>query len=157
MANPLWRISFILCLWISWDIEVILGQSDSLQIGDSTDQLAAISSIPPTGPSPTGALLRSMTFPGWGQFYNKKPVKAVILMLLEVGLFTGVLLEREQSPLTGLTPAGSRLLFGLIGVHIYGITDAYVDAHLVDFDTPDVFGHRRWNKPAVMVGFRVTW
>lgn len=156
MPNQFWLFSLILCLWISWDVDIILGQSDSLQTADGIDPLVLVSSAPPRA-SPSGALLRSTVFPGWGQYYNRKPVKGIILMLLEAGLLTGLLLEREQPPLTGLTPAGGRLLYGLIGVHIYGMTDAYVDAHLADFDTPDVFGHRRWDKPTMMVGFSVTW
>ena len=154
--NPFWLFSLALCIWISWDADIILGQPDFLQNADRIDPLVLVPS-PPTLPSPNGALLRSTTFPGWGQYYNRKPVKGVILLLLEAGLLTGLLLEREAPPSSGLTAAGGRLLSGLIGVHIYGMMDAYVDAHLADFDTPDVFGRRRWDKPTTMVGFRVTW
>lgn len=156
-TSRFFRLGIILCLWTGGHAESIFGQTDSLAVVPRAEQAVVISSAPPFQPSPTGALLRSAAFPGWGQYYNRKPVKGAILLLLEAGLLTAVLLEREQPPLTGLTPIGNRLLFGLIGVHIYGMTDAYVDAHLADFDTPDVFGRRPRDNPTVVVGFKVTW
>ncbi len=43
--------------------------------------------------SPTGALFRSLAFPGWGQFYNKKYFKAAVVFLGESGLIAGAVIE----------------------------------------------------------------
>jgi hypothetical protein len=78
--------------------------------------------------------------------------------LMEAGLLAGVLLERDRTGAGGLTPLGNGLLLGMIGVHIYGMADAYVDAHLADFDRPDAFGRRRLRSPpALMLGLRLCW
>ena len=41
-------------------------------------------------PSPTGAALRSLAFPGWGQVYVKQPLKAVIYAGIEQGFIYGI-------------------------------------------------------------------
>jgi len=38
--------------------------------------------------SPTGAMIRSLLFPGWGQLYNKKYFKAILVFGAEIGLAT---------------------------------------------------------------------
>lgn len=93
--------------------------------------------------SPVGAFLRSAALPGWGQFYNDKSLKGALFIVLQAGLITGVLLERGSSRSGGLTPLGSSLLLGLIGVRVYSMADAYVDAQFSDFDRPDELGQRR--------------
>ncbi|SVD05672.1 uncharacterized protein METZ01_LOCUS358526 [marine metagenome] len=102
-------------------------------------------------PSPTGALLRSTALPGWGQFYNRKPLKGGLFLILQAGLFTGVLLQRDQPRSGGLTPLGNTMLLGLIGVRVFSIADAYVDAHFADFD--DLTGR----STGVALGVGVKW
>ncbi len=110
--------------------------------------------------SPTGALLRSMVVPGWGQFYNGSYIKAGIIGSLESFLiYQTVYYFRRTSRYEDLytndsTNARSSLYQqydryrDLRNQHIWflGITvffsmfDAYVDAHLKNFNvdlTPD--------------------
>ncbi len=92
--------------------------------------------------SPKGAMYRSLFFPGWGQFYNRKFIKSAVVFGLE-GYFAGSIyhfnkmknkyafdddttewyLDRRKSYSWYL---GMAILFSSI--------DAFVDAYLDDFD-----------------------
>jgi hypothetical protein len=110
--------------------------------------------------SPTGALLRSAFVPGWGQFYNGSYIKAGIIGSLESFLiYQTVYYFRRTSRYEDLythDSTGARYSLyqqydryrDLRNQHIWflGITiffsmfDAYVDAHLKNFNvdlTPD--------------------
>ncbi len=111
--------------------------------------------------SPTGALLRSLVVPGWGQLYNDKYIKAGIIAGLETFLIyqTAYYWERTstyEDLYTSDTNDVSRYdkflqydryrdlrnqHIWFLGITVfYSIFDAYVDAHLKNFDvdiTPD--------------------
>jgi hypothetical protein len=111
--------------------------------------------------SPWGAVLRSALLPGWGQFYNESYLKVPIVMGLEGFLVWGIVTENKSfsyysdlydQSITGENPDGNLLykqyreyyryrrdtyaLWGVI-VYILQLADAYVDAHLFDFDVSD--------------------
>jgi len=132
--------------WIMVAPPESFGQPDSVVVGKRPAVVELLHL-----PSPTGALLRSTALPGWGQFYNRKPLKGGLFLILQAGLFTGVLLQRDQAQSGGLTPLGNTMLLGLIGVRIFSIADAYVDAHFADFD------HMTGKKPGVVLGLRAKW
>lgn len=112
-------------------------------------------------PSPLNRALRSAAIPAWGQVTNGKAEKAVLQFGVQAYLLTRIIIEsreggeslRTADRLRGLDSeafAGqisvaeakaddhfSRrrdLLFWWIIAGFYGALDAYVDAHLVDFD-----------------------
>jgi hypothetical protein len=110
--------------------------------------------------SPTGALLRSLVVPAWGQMYNGSYIKAGIIGSLESFLIYQTVYyfrrtSRYEDLYTSDTTSSRYSLFlqydryrDLRNQHIWflGITvffsmfDAYVDAHLKNFDvdlTPD--------------------
>jgi Family of unknown function (DUF5683) len=105
--------------------------------------------------SPTGALLRSAAFPGWGQYYNKKYLKAAIIGLAESILIYQTayywrraskyedLYLNDTSTITRLEKYNSfdryhdlrNQHIWLLGISVfYSMFDAYVDAHLKNFD-----------------------
>jgi hypothetical protein len=98
-------------------------------------------------PSPTGAVIRSMLLPGWGQAYNRNPLKAVIIGGLEEGLIYGVYRQNqlfvdfrrsgEEQIAVSYREDRNRLTWLLAGTLILSMLDAYVDAHLYDFDVSD--------------------
>jgi len=98
-------------------------------------------------PSPGGAALRSLAFPGWGQSYNRRPLKSVIVGAVEEGLIFGIVREHQlfrdarrfndDSAASIYKDQRNRLVWMLAGWLIYSSVDAYVDAHLYDFDVSD--------------------
>jgi hypothetical protein len=100
-------------------------------------------------PDPGGAFRRSAVLPGWGQFYNRRPVRGSVYGALFGGSMA--MAARNWDTALGATGAGSLfwkgsawtrgrnnwlILSGLI--YIFCITDAYVDAHLQTFDVTPV-------------------
>ena len=95
-----------------------------------------------TLPSAHGALLRSTVLPGWGQFYNGRPVKGLFFGAASATALTSVVVEHRRIR-SAPTPEehqdrtarrNSRLLYFALSVAL-AATDAYVDAHLADFGT----------------------
>ncbi len=106
--------------------------------------------------SPTGALFRSIAFPGWGQFYNKKYLKATIVFLGEGSLIAGAVVEwrrmdehkKNFEALPDTNPLktfefnefqyhqDNRNLFLWLtaGVIFISMWDAYADAQLSSFE-----------------------
>lgn len=96
------------------------------------------------GPSPRGALCRSLLIPGWGQLANGRPVKAVFCGVTSAALLTSVVarqraLDEATTPLDHQDRAGRRntglLLLGL-SITLSAL-DAYVDAQLRGFTTAE--------------------
>ncbi len=75
------------------------------------------------------AMLRSLSLPGWGQFYNGKKWKGSFIAALEVGSAVGYVVRRQQIKDLN-TPKRNWFMISTIGVILYSMADAYVDAHL---------------------------
>jgi hypothetical protein len=91
--------------------------------------------------SPTGAMIRAIIFPGWGQLYNKKYFKAVLVFGAEVGLIANSIylnqkLVASHTDVEREFYINNRNLsnWWLIGVILYSVVDAFVDAQLSNFD-----------------------
>ncbi len=101
-------------------------------------------------PSPTGAALRSLVFPGWGQIYVRKPIKAVIYSGIEQAFIYGIYrhhkLFKHHSALGDDNTAEfyrnnrNRQAWYLAAAIIVSVMDAYVDAHLYQFDVSEKLG-----------------
>lgn len=127
----------------------------------TADSSGTINSLSDSGfvmqKSPTGAMLRSVVIPGWGQFYNESYWKIPVVWALS-GWFIYQWTEQNSNYVyykdlyklsllessTGNTQYKSlrdfyrddRDLFAIyLGLtYFLNIIDAYVDAHLFDFD-----------------------
>jgi hypothetical protein len=84
-----------------------------------------------TAKSPMGAMVRSMVVPGWGQWYNERPIKGAIIFSTE--LFLGGAMVYEQRRTLDHQQRNTYFLW-FLGVFLYNIADAYVDAHLYGFE-----------------------
>lgn len=86
---------------------------------------------------PRRAMLRSLVLPGWGQFYNGKKIKGSVIGALEIGSAVAYFVRRDQ-----LQKAGSSernvYFFSTIGIVLYSMADAYVDAYLGKVDWAEV-------------------
>lgn len=95
--------------------------------------------------NPTSALLRSVALPGWGQFYNEKPIKGLIFGSVELGLLSWLIvehLEAEDARHSGDEQAYEvhrqrrlDLIWYTSAAWLFGMLDAYVDAYLYSFDS----------------------
>ncbi len=95
-------------------------------------------------PSPTGAALRSLLFPGWGQVYNRKPLKAVIYSGIEQAFIFGIHRQHElyrhydaiddDNSAEFYRNNRNRQAWYLAAAMIVSVMDAYVDAHMYRFD-----------------------
>ncbi len=101
--------------------------------------------------SPLRSMLRSAVIPGWGQFYTGHPYRGSILFTLEGFLFTFAWAENyradrnwESYQATGESRfleaydrhfnRGRDLMSFALAVFLINIADAYVGAHLYDFE-----------------------
>lgn len=108
--------------------------------------------------SPTGAIVRSIAFPGWGQWYVERYWKAPLFLGATAFTITNVIYQhnqfttrqREYDTTTNQfaksillqqkeNSRNQRDLFAFFTLLIYGVgaIDAYTDAHLFDFTVSD--------------------
>ncbi len=86
--------------------------------------------------SPTSAALRSALIPGWGQFYNGRGLKGMILGTLNfisVGYTLRRYIDMKNSPTNQNVSNFLGALILNIAVWGYTIADAFVDAYLYGF------------------------
>jgi len=97
--------------------------------------------------SPTGALIRSAVFPGWGQMYNGKWFKAMLVVGIETGLAGNAMLMNQK--IIQSQTADERdfyrhhrgtFIWWFAGVYFLNMLDAFVDAHLFEFDVSPELG-----------------
>ena len=137
----------LVCGWASL-LLVLFAERPACATEAETDSTRIVPSVLSTEaatlPSAHGALLRSAVLPGWGQFYNGRPVKGLIFAAASATALTSVVVEHRRIR-SAPTPEehqnrtarrNSRLLYFALSVALAAI-DAYVDAHLADFgDVP---------------------
>ena len=96
---------------------------------------------------PTGAMIRSAVFPGWGQLYTRHYIKSGIFFCLESGLVLSALMEDKKAQDAYATnyveyidriDRRNQYIWWTVGVVVYSMIDAYVDAHLFNFDEDNV-------------------
>jgi len=111
-----------------------------------TPPLEAAEPGPEEGPSPTGALLRSIVLPGWGQVANGQWLKGGLFFTAYGGFIAwGVSINQDlqdakgnpdvtEAELSSLT-SSRNAKYWLAGLTLFlSAVDAYVDAHLNHFD-----------------------
>jgi len=136
----LFLIFIIYILLICFDNDSILAQVNvqSLVRQDSSRNML---------PSPKGAMIRSIIFPGWGQWYNKKKLKAGLVFLTETGII-GTAFYWQNKKQNAQNPDDEEFYLDnrnlafwyLSGVVLLSMADAYVDAHLAGFDVSPELG-----------------
>ncbi|MBL7997995.1 MAG: hypothetical protein JNL32_05095 [Candidatus Kapabacteria bacterium] len=109
--------------------------------------------------SPTGAVLRSLALPGWGQFYNESYFKAGMFAAAAVSIGSIIVWNHSRfvsatsryDALTTDDPLRDRTFrekefyrdqrdvagLWMLGIYALSCVDAYVGAHLYNFDVSD--------------------
>ncbi|MFZ5516404.1 MAG: DUF5683 domain-containing protein [Candidatus Zhuqueibacterota bacterium] len=95
--------------------------------------------------SPNGAMIRSLIIPGWGQWYNKKKLKAVVVFGTETGILINSIYLNQMTQKSTTTAEREYYLnnrnlsnWWLVGALLFSVADAFVDAQLSDFDESPV-------------------
>ena len=108
---------------------------------------------------PTAAMLRSAFVPGWGQFYNGKWLKGTVIAGVEIGLITNAVVlhqymkQAETQADRDFYWDNRNLSLWWLGASIlYSMADAYVDAHLSDFDGGPELSFQHRTKPFFFTG-----
>lgn len=116
------------------------GAQDSLRVSGE-DTAAAIQKPVLRKKNPTGASLRSLAIPGWGQYYNGQKIKAALAMAIEAGEIGTAIYWNTRAKNTAdpeekffYQDYRNQALWFLAGTIVLSMLDAYVDAHLFDFD-----------------------
>jgi hypothetical protein len=126
--------------------------------GDTFHDSSALLIVTKEKKSPKGALLRSLVLPGWGQFYNHAWWKGFLVIGGEV-TFAAVAvrqyLKSKDCLRKSRQTSGSESDYYLdrykyyqvemekygwffVGVLVFSMLDAYVDAHLYDWEVGDI-------------------
>jgi hypothetical protein len=135
--------------WIACALTVAV----ALSAGAAPPDVAAEGASPPARPGGAEALLASAAYPGLGQLMNGAEKKAAVIGAAEAFLVARLVLEDRwtRNSLRRYHETGDpdhfdeysehfdrrqTLIWWVIVAALYGIADAYVDAHLADFDEP---------------------
>jgi hypothetical protein len=124
------------------DANLVASISDTIPFPADSDSAHAN----PKKKSPTGAMLRSLLVPGWGQFYNGKYFKAALVLGAETGLIaTAIYWNQKASHANNQIDRRfyqrnrNTANWWLAGTILLSMLDAYIDAYLSDFDeSPDL-------------------
>ncbi len=135
------RNSVFIFAWLSIIVPVLSGFSQEIDSTQAQREAARSDTNIVHKKSPTGAMLRSLVFPGWGQWYNNKKIKAIVFFCGETALLTNAIYLNQQ--LVNSEDLATREFYinnrnlsvwWLVGVVLFSMGDAFVDAHLADFD-----------------------
>ncbi len=96
-------------------------------------------------PTPRGVLLRSLVLPGWGQWANGRPFKALVFGGAAAGFLGKAAVEqrdlgraadqgRDDEELQDRAARRNTWVLCLLATSTLAGLDAYVDAHLADFE-----------------------
>ncbi len=122
---------------------VAVDSSDSLSEPVNADSAAADSVILKPH-SPAGAMWRSVIFPGWGQLYNDRYLKAAIIGGTEITLifsswvqhqrYEEARKEKDWVAADFYKNDRNKFYWWIAGIVLYSMADAYADGHLYDFE-----------------------
>ncbi|MBL7192131.1 hypothetical protein ISS30_10595 [bacterium] len=118
---------------------------DSMTVRDTLS--AEPDSVEKKAHSPSGAMWRSLILPGWGQYYNRKYVKSAVTAGSELSLIYAIYYQdfeynkakRSDDDYRAKFYRNDRnkLIWWLTGFLLYSMADAYVDAHLINFNVSE--------------------
>jgi len=90
--------------------------------------------------TPRGALLRSLVFPGWGQWYNGKKIKSAVIFSAEAGCIAGFCIQYSRMQKSSSDAERefyrddrNKFVWWFAGIVIYSMLDSYIDAYLKNF------------------------
>jgi len=100
----------------------------------------------PSTVDPSRAMAHSFLLPGWGQFNNRKYLKATLFIAAEAVCIGGFLYYsgklgddgRDEWERENLRTDRNTFVIYWLASKLFGMVDAYVDAHMAGFDVSDI-------------------
>jgi len=140
-------INLFVLIQLLWGFNFLLAQTspvDSTQVQTGEVDSPSAAKTPLKKNSPRGAVIRAVIFPGWGQWYNEKRFKALLVFGTEVGFASAAIWHNQQVVKSWKDYEDiykefhinmrNQFVWYLAGAILYSMADAYVDAHLYHFD-----------------------
>lgn len=154
---------FVFPLSTLMQADFVFAQKPDSTIVETLTQSDSVSTDSSKTKSPRGAMLRSIFVPGWGQFYNGKWFKGIVIAGTEIGLVANAVIQNQYA--VNSTTLLEREFYvnnrnlsfwWLAGAILYSAVDAYVDAQLYHFDeSPDLSVHFMPVDSALLSGEKV--
>lgn len=126
----------------------------------------SIQVAPPVEKSPSGAMLRSALIPGWGQWYTDHKLKAIIVLGAQLALIGNAVYYNQMAVKSHTSDDRnfyldyqSQFTWYSVGFYLLNILDAFIEAHLWDFDTgPDLsVGSSRGRNDGLVIKLCWSW
>ncbi|MFQ5638345.1 MAG: DUF5683 domain-containing protein [bacterium] len=136
----------ILCLSLG-ELSSLFAQSNTHNDSDLSAKSDSLTKVKLRRKSPKSAMIRSLAFPGAGQWYNEQKIKAALVVATQ-GVLIGLRFHFDNKAKVSEPGSLKRAAnidrrnqtYWIMGaVVLVSMLDAYIDAHLFDFDTgPDL-------------------
>lgn len=136
----------ILCLSLG-ELSSLFAQSNTHNDSDLSTKSDSLTKVKLRRKSPKSAMIRSLAFPGAGQWYNEQKIKAALVVATQ-GVLIGLRFHFDNKAKVSEPGSLKRAAnidrrnqtYWIMGaVVLVSMLDAYIDAHLFDFDTgPDL-------------------
>jgi len=140
ITNSIWlRLSLFWVVIMVSQPGALAQEIDSLLTESPVDYYQQEDSLK-TKRSPRGAMIRSLVVPGWGQWYNGRKIKSIVIFVAETSFISAIFINNNR--LVGSNVPEDRSFYrdernkffwwlgGIIG---YSVLDAFVDAYLQGF------------------------
>lgn len=123
-----------------WYCATAWGQKNASDQGVRRDTTAVAQTDSARYKSPSRIMIRSMLVPGWGQFTNGKKWKGITAVTADFVTLGGFLIEskrihdsKTEEQRSFYRERRNTYLIWFVGITLYSMADAYVDAQLRDF------------------------
>ncbi len=141
-------------------IPSVTGGDEDSAIVDEGPTVHMVNGVP-LSKHPTGAFIRSLVVPGWGQLYTDNWFKSAVFFGVGVGMWYGVYTQNDQyhhfqdlarrqksetqrelmqKSADFYLDDRNRLIWWTAGLTLLSAFDAYVEAHLYDFEIDPTLG-----------------
>jgi hypothetical protein len=139
---PRWRLLLIAICWLVFWFEPTFARGSEVYQSLPRQSRADSSRSSKEKKSPSGAMLRSLLFPGWGQWYNNQKIKAALVLAAQ-GTLVGLAVHYNNRAKENVADSAdyekfidkrNQTFWFMGGVTLLSMLDAYIDAYLYDFD-----------------------
>lgn len=142
---------------------IILTALPAVKTGAQETHADSAGTVPLSVHSARTAVIRSALLPGWGQWYNDKKIKAVLIVAGEAGLAAAAVVQNQRAVNSSTEYERSyyqddrgRYIWYAAALWLLNVVDAFVDAKLYNFDVSDDLSMQAFQNNRDVFGIRVS-